>query len=233
MAELTKFQKYKITRVHRSQIKEAPYNPRSMPEENRKSLKKIIKKYGLIEALVWNIRTTNLVGGHRRLEEIDTLEKNLDYYLDVCEIDVSEEEEVKLNLILNNTSLMGEYDREKLQEIKQEFPEINFIQDIGFTKQDIEFLELDVIDEETKPKKVEQFEKYKDSYDKFKKDTIAEEKKQGNSVSHPERNDKLVTIVCESNIQKWEWMQQMNQKETIKFIKYDDFIEFIKEDYRV
>jgi len=238
-SKLTKYQTFIIERVHRSQINEAYYNPRKMTDENRKGLGKIIKEHGLVEALVWNARSGNLVGGHQRLSEIDRLEKHGDYYIDVCKVDVDDYTEAQLNLILNNTSIMGEYDKEKLQGIRDQFPQIDFIKDVCFTKQDVEFLQLDFVEMESekkdKPyeKKVESLEKYKESYDNFKKNEIQQEKINGNSVSHPERNDKCLTIVFENNIEKWDFMRSINQNENDKFLKYIDIIDAIKEEYRI
>ncbi len=50
--------------IHRSQIKEAPYNPRGMNDEERRLLSNSLKQFGLVEYLVWNKRSGNLVGGH-------------------------------------------------------------------------------------------------------------------------------------------------------------------------
>jgi hypothetical protein len=234
--QVTKYQKFITVRVHRSEINEAPYNPRFMPDENDKNLKNIIKTNGLIEALVWNKRSGNLVGGHQRLRQIDILEKSQDYYIDVCQIDVDEVTEVKLNLVLNNTSLMGEYDREKLQMLKQEFPELDFIKDVGFTNQDINFLELESIEKNmTNQKSTVSIDSKKaaEIKNKSRQDYKNFINNNAGNAAEPFRNDNIFTVIFESNTQKWEFLQNINQKETDKFIKYDDFAEFIKEDYRV
>ena len=83
-------QKFKIKRIHREQLKEAEYNPRFIDGEAKKRLSKNIKNVGLLETLVWNERTGNLISGHQRLSILDKIEKGTDYYLDVAVVDLDE-----------------------------------------------------------------------------------------------------------------------------------------------
>ena len=136
---VSKYQAYETEVIHRSQIKNAPYNPRIMDEKAKKRLKKNIAKHGLVAALTWNKRTGNLVGGHQRLEQLDALEKNKDYELTVCVVDVDEKEEATLNVQLNNPSMQGEWDLDKLAMIGEEF-DLDFAEDLGFTESDIDFM---------------------------------------------------------------------------------------------
>lgn len=134
----SKFQKFEFGTINRSEIKNAEYNPRIMDKEAKKRLKKNLKENGLVSAITWNRRTGNLCGGHQRLEQLDALEKNQDYSLDVCIVDVDEREEAKINVILNNPSMQGEWDLDKLAFITDEFG-ISF-DDMGFTKLDVDFM---------------------------------------------------------------------------------------------
>lgn len=59
----SKFQNYDTETISRSDIKNAPYNPRIMDADAKKRLKKNIQRHGLVAALTWNKRTGNLVGG--------------------------------------------------------------------------------------------------------------------------------------------------------------------------
>ena len=45
------------------------------------------------------------MGGHQRLSALDSLMGKADYELDVIEVDLSEREELKLNVALNNTDM--------------------------------------------------------------------------------------------------------------------------------
>lgn len=107
--KLHPLQAFEFKTISRSLINEAEYNPRTMPEDNYRGLKKSLKKAKLREALVWNEKTSNLVGGHQRLRVLDEewLRKNetLDYQLTVCVINVDIKEEKEINVALNNPRL--------------------------------------------------------------------------------------------------------------------------------
>jgi len=135
----SKYQAYDTETISRSQIKNAPYNPRIMDEKAKKRLKKNIAKHGLVAALTWNKRTGNLVGGHQRLEQLDALEKNQDYDLTVCVVDVDEREEAALNVQLNNPSMQGDWDFDRLAMMTEEF-DLDLQEDLGFSETDIDFM---------------------------------------------------------------------------------------------
>lgn len=135
----SKYQAYETETINRSDIKNAPYNPRIMDPKAKKRLKQNIAKHGLVAALTWNKRTGNLVGGHQRLEQLDALEKNKDYELTVCVVDVDEREEAALNVQLNNPSMQGEWDLDKLANMTEEF-DLDLSEDLGFTESDIDFM---------------------------------------------------------------------------------------------
>lgn len=134
----SKYQKFTIETINRADIKNAEYNPRVMDKEAKKRLKAGLKKHGLVSTLTWNKRTGNLVGGHQRLEQLDALEKNKNYSLDVCVIDVDPAEEAVLNVQLNNPSMQGDWDLDKLAQITEEF-NIGF-DEMGFSKLDVDFM---------------------------------------------------------------------------------------------
>lgn len=134
----SKYQNFEVKCISRSEIKNADYNPRIMDKEAKKRLKEGLEKHGLVSAITWNKRTGNLVGGHQRLEQLDALEKNKNYSLDVCVIDVDEAEEAILNVQLNNPSMQGEWDLDKLATITEQF-DIDF-SDMGFTQLDVDFM---------------------------------------------------------------------------------------------
>lgn len=136
-----KYQRFEVMDIRRSQIKEAPYNPRYMDEQSDKTLRKILKKKGLVEPLVWNKRTGILVGGHQRLRNLDKAERynpethENDYLITVSAVDVDEKEERELNIILNNQNLAGSYDLTKIGDLLLK-DGINFAE-VGFNAFDI------------------------------------------------------------------------------------------------
>lgn len=137
-SNVSKYQNYDTITINRSEIKNADYNPRLIDKEAKKRLKNGIRKHGLVSALTWNKRTGNLVGGHQRIEQLDALEGRSDYDLTVCVIDVDEREEALLNVQLNNPSMQGDWDMDKLADMAVDF-DLSF-DDMGFSKMDVDFM---------------------------------------------------------------------------------------------
>lgn len=103
----------RIQRIAVAKIKTAPYNPRKDlkpddPEYER--IKRSLDRFGLVEPLVWNKRSGNLVGGHQRLK-IMVAERGVTA-VDVSVVDLLPAEEKTLNLALNKVS--GAWDESKL-----------------------------------------------------------------------------------------------------------------------
>ncbi len=134
----SKYQNFEMQTINRKEIKNAEYNPRFMGEKEKKRLRKAIQENGLVSALTWNKRTGNLVGGHQRLSQLDALEKNDNYELTVCVIDVDERQEAKLNVQLNNPSMQGEWDVGKLFEMTETFD--LSMDDMGFSATEAAYL---------------------------------------------------------------------------------------------
>ena len=130
----------------RSQIKLHEQNPRTIPEENRKALKRGIKKFGMVGGIVVNKRTGyTLVSGHQRLSVMDELQKynpdtkDNDYHIRVDLIDVEEKEEKELLILLNNPSAQGEWNYDTLREL---IPDIDY-KYAGLTEQDLDIIGVD------------------------------------------------------------------------------------------
>jgi len=140
----SKHVKFEMRTVSRSQITEHVQNPRFISEENRKRLKANIKKVGLIEPIIWNQRTGNLVGGHQRLAVLDSLERGTDYELPVSVVDLSEEEEKIQMIALNNPSAQGEWDTDVLNEL---LAEVSW-KDAGFSEEDLAMLDIEIMRDE-------------------------------------------------------------------------------------
>lgn len=138
-SNLARHQAFRVKRVNRQQIQLAAYNPRVQSPESDAMLERSLGSLGLVETLVWNERTGNLVGGHKRIGRLDHLEGRDDYDLDVAVVDVDEATEKKLNLALNNRNLQGDWDEEGLADILREFGEADY-KDIGVTEADLDYL---------------------------------------------------------------------------------------------
>lgn len=137
-SNLSKFQNFESEVVCRSDFSNAPYNPRLIDKGAKKRLKGGLRKHGLVQPIVWNRRTGNVVGGHQRLEQLDDLEKRRDYDLTVAVIDVDEREEAEINVQLNNPSMQGEWDFGKLAEVAEEF-DLGF-DEMGFSEFDVDLM---------------------------------------------------------------------------------------------
>lgn len=134
-------ERFEVLTIKRSQIKKAEYNPRYIDEGARKRLKKGMKKYGLLEPLIWNQRTGVLVSGHQRLSIIDEMKKypeKGDYEIQVSAVDLSPAEEREANVSLNNQSMMGDFDFDALKEL------VNFegvdVDSLGFAESDLDLI---------------------------------------------------------------------------------------------
>ena len=90
-----------------SDLKPAPYNPRTSNKKQEKNLKESLSKFGLVEPIIFNKRTGYIVGGHFRVREL----KKLGYESIECVIvDLSEEEEKELNIRLNANTGAWDFD---------------------------------------------------------------------------------------------------------------------------
>lgn len=134
----SKFQKGKMQTMKRSELKEAEYNPRIIDKEAKKRLKKGLQQHGLVSPITYNKRTNHIVSGHQRISQLDALEKNKDYELDVWVIDVPPEEEAVLNVQLNNPSMQGDWDLDKLALITEDYG-VSF-EEMGFTPLDVDLM---------------------------------------------------------------------------------------------
>lgn len=128
-----------IQKIPISRINPAVYNPRKdlKPGDiEYEKLKKSITEFDIVEPLVWNKRTGNLVGGHQRLKIL----KELDYTeVEVSVVDLPDAKEKALNLALNKIS--GEWDFPSLKNLLEELDTGEFdIEITGFDLKEIEDL---------------------------------------------------------------------------------------------
>lgn len=138
MENKSKYQKFQIETINRAEIKNADYNPRVISKDAQNRLREGLNKHGLVCPITWNRRTGNVVGGHRRLECLDSLERSQNYSLDVAVVDVDEREEAILNVQLNNPSMQGEWDLDKLADLTADFG-VDF-DEMGFSQLDVDFM---------------------------------------------------------------------------------------------
>lgn len=113
LAELG-LESYQMVTLHRSDLKDAEYNPRVINDVERRKLKAGLKRHGLVAPITFNIRTGKICGGHQRIHQLDSLAGTHDYTLQVAQIDVDENREKEINILLNNQNAAGDWDLEAL-----------------------------------------------------------------------------------------------------------------------
>ena len=115
----------------------ADYNPRKdlkPGDKEYEKLKRSIDEFGYVDPLIWNKRTSRLVGGHQRLKVLKDM--GIDE-VDVVVVDMDEEKEKALNVALNKIS--GDWDKDKLMLLITDLQGENF--DVSLTGFDPEELD--------------------------------------------------------------------------------------------
>lgn len=143
-------EKIKITEIH-----PAEYNPRNITVDEKTKLKNSIDNFGIVEPILINLHNNRIIGGHQRFDllldqyildndfyaELNLLKLNESYGWVFPDNDKnldSEEMEKALNLVLNNTKVMGSFDEDKLVNIFNELTESGFNTSLtGFNNDDI------------------------------------------------------------------------------------------------
>jgi len=134
----------KIETKKLSDLTPAPYNPRKITPKAMKGLQASIKRFGMVEPIVWNSRTGNVVGGHQRLQ---VLLKEGVQETEVVVVDLPDKEEKALNVTLNNYHVAGDFTVD-LHAILDDLPVIEFpdlcLDDLAFDFPTIEIKEKEV-----------------------------------------------------------------------------------------
>lgn len=230
-------QDYTVSNIHRSKINEAAYNPRQMPEQHYKDLKRSLKKIKLRETLVWNQQTGNLVSGHQRLRVLDEEWKrkydNLNYSLTCVVVDIPQKEEIELNIAFNNPRLMGSYDISKMNEIlsSENMPDLDFAV-AGIKDEDLEIFGIDLDLENAENEDVESaisdFEQVKEQK---KEETPPEEKENRKQAVKAQKKeskknevDTFVTLSFSNQNEKRAFMQKIGEPEAGLYVKGEIFV---------
>ena len=153
-----------ISKIKLTQIEPADYNPRTITEEARKKLRNSIETFGLVEPIIINTKNNRIVSGHQRydilldmLMESDNLaEREFDYLVkddygyifDFNQLQIKNEDyEKALNIVLNNTNLMGDYNYQKLGTLLEELEFNGFnLEFTGFDSLELSFYTDDELD---------------------------------------------------------------------------------------
>lgn len=218
-----KHESFTIEKIHRSEISGAPYNPRKITASAKKKLRKSLRDFGLLAPITFNKTTGNIVGGHQRIDAMDSLNRTQDYELTVAMVEMTAEEEVKANIVLNNPSVMGSWDEELLAEINTDFPEIDFEKDLGFDKYDLDMIlpEEEFYqhkEEKTEEDRIKETDKLKEAKKRHREES--KEKNAQGKTYQIEKDDYMVTVVFNTTVDKQEFMKHMGERPQERYIKY-------------
>ena len=96
----------KIQRMKVAEMRPADYNPRRISADAMAGLRASVQRFGLVQPIIVNERTGNVVGGHQRLKVLTA--EGVDE-VDVVVVDLPSSEERALNVALNNPHISGEF----------------------------------------------------------------------------------------------------------------------------
>jgi DNA modification methylase len=114
----------------------APYNPRTISDEDLQALRRSLRFFGVVEPVIINRRSGHVVGGHMRIR---AAEAEGIATLPAVHVDLDGPSERQLNLVLNRVH--GEFDPEKLEELLRELETLGADLELtGFTEAEIETL---------------------------------------------------------------------------------------------
>lgn len=117
-------------------LKGASYNPRTMPDASMKALMRGIEEFGVVDPIICNTITGNIVGGHQRWEAAKRLKLT---HVPTVWVSLDEKREMALNLALNKIS--GDWDLPKLKDVLEELDDGAFDLELtGFSDEEIEAL---------------------------------------------------------------------------------------------
>lgn len=117
-----------------NRLKESPYNPRRMSDEDKDSLRCSLKEFGLTTPLLVN-KSYYVIGGNQRLKVLKELGTTI---VPVVVIDLPARKEKALCVALNKIS--GDWDDEKLADILSQIDK-QLMPSTGFSKSELERLQ--------------------------------------------------------------------------------------------
>lgn len=103
-----KNENYKVELVDPKTLKVAPYNPRKFSSKVFERIKKELEVDGMLEHLIVNKRTMNIVHGNQRYKAMVALNWK---QVPVRFIDVNDADEKRINITMNNLSMENESDK--------------------------------------------------------------------------------------------------------------------------
>lgn len=126
---------HEIVTMSVESLNPAAYNPRFIDKPAKAGLGASLKKFGMLQPIVWNKRSGNIVGGHKRLELL--IENEIEE-TQVVVVDMDDAAEKAANLTLNNPGITGVF-TDDLPDVLSEVRDV-------ISLEDFMALRLDVLD---------------------------------------------------------------------------------------
>ncbi len=131
-----------IKTMRLDEINPAPYNPRKQMRPGDPGYERIrasLENYGLVEPLIFNKTTGNLVGGHQRYQILQDLGYKS---APVSIVELDQDREKALNITLNRAQ--GEWDQEQLDNLVKELDAAGQAEAATFNRQEIDDILLKI-----------------------------------------------------------------------------------------
>lgn len=215
----------------RSQIHPADYNPREIGENERNTLKRGLKSFGLLGGILVNKQTGyTIVSGHQKVSLLDEMAgyPEHDYELKVELIDVDQKTEIEINFFMNNPSAQGRWNEGK---VKVLIPQID-PKRAGFSNLDLAAFGIKIevpkandikkaIEETQKP--VEELKAAREEAVKQVKQQVAEK-----AAAKAAEADTFITLSFTTAKAKAEFCERFGYAPDEKFINGDVFVDRIE-----
>ena len=141
-----------LKKININEITPSDYNPRKITDKDFDKLKKSLKEFGLVDPIIINLKTKNIIGGHQRFDVFYNENPNKELYLmelgdigwvlEDTNLKIKDEAHEKaLNVALNRMG--GEFDIEKLNPLLDELEELDLGELTGFDL-DLEDISYDI-----------------------------------------------------------------------------------------
>ncbi len=215
----------------RSQIHPADYNPREIGENEKSTLKKGLKNFGLLGGIVVNKQTGyTIVSGHQKVNLLDEMAgyPEHDYQLKVELIDVDQKTEIEINFFMNNPSAQGRWNEQK---VKILIPQID-PKRAGFSNLDLAAfgVKIEVPKEAEIKKAIEETQKPVEELKAARKEAVKKAKEQiaEKAAEKAAEADSFITLSFTTGKAKAEFCERFGYKPDEKFINGDVFAERIE-----
>ena len=200
----------KAKKVSIKDIKPASYNPRKISDDNKESLKNSIEEFGLVDPIIINLKTNNIIGGHQRFNYLYNKDKDQELILvergDIGWVFTDEDLEIKdanhekaLNIALNKIS--GEWNINSLNNLLDDLKtyDLDGLTGFDYSLDDFDYEYIPLEDEEDEDDDEEYLDEDYDDYE----DIIEDEPEEIISVQSKRQNlQKPKTIIQKDTIYK-------------------------------